>query len=297
MTVWRPGDGFWYALRSSSANQTFLAREWGSGLSADVPVPGDYDGDGRRDLAVWRPENGVWYVLKSSANYRDHQAMTVAWGLGQAVAIGADVPVPGDYDGDGRTDPAVWRPDSGTWYILRSSKNYSYADAWVVPWGASSLADTPVPADYDGDGRTDIAVWRPGSGIWFILKSTANYAYADALTLHWGAGAWNDRPVVGDYDGDGRADAAVWRPNPGVWYILKSSQNYSSAASTVIEWGAGWLGDIPVVGDYDGDGSSDLTVWRPGSGGWYILKSSAVYGDWSLIEWGAGSLNDIPNTQ
>jgi hypothetical protein len=78
----------------------------------------------------------------------------VQWG---AASLG-DVPVPSDYDGDGRADVAVWRSTDGRWYVIRSSDGAQSA----VQWGAASLGDIPVPADYDGDGRTAFAVFRPG---------------------------------------------------------------------------------------------------------------------------------------
>ena len=76
--------------------------------------------------------------------------------------------MPGDYDGDGKTDFSVWRPSSGTWFIIPSSNP---GTPIIQQWGTSG--DIPVPVDYDGDVKTDIAVWRPSSGIWYIIPSSA----------------------------------------------------------------------------------------------------------------------------
>jgi hypothetical protein len=94
---------------------------------------GDYDGDGKYDLAVFRPGDGTWYIRQSS---EDGDLLAVEWGLS------TDIPVPGDYDGDGKFDVAVFRPSTSTWYVLRSSN----AQSWIVQFGGST--DTPVPSLY-----------------------------------------------------------------------------------------------------------------------------------------------------
>ena len=109
------------------------------GQAGDIPVPGDYDGNGTTDIAVFR--SGQWYIQ----------------GHGPASSLGpaGDIPVPGDYDGNGTTDIAVFR--SGQWYIQGHSPVLQI-------WGQAG--DIPVPGDYDGNGTTDIAVFR--SGQWYI---------------------------------------------------------------------------------------------------------------------------------
>jgi len=177
-----------------------------------------------------------------------------------------------DFDGDGKTDTAVWRATEGKWYIIDSSTGSQRG----VSWGASS--DVPVPGDYDGDGKTDIAVWRPTDGKWYITDSSTG----SQRGISWGASS--DTPVPGDYDGDGKTDTAVWRPSEGKWYIIDSS----TGSQRGISWGAS--SDIPVPGDYDGDGKTDTAVWRPSEGKWYIIDSST--GSQRGISWGASS--DVP---
>jgi hypothetical protein len=134
-------------------------------------VPGDYDNDGKDDIAVWRPDSGTWFALLSGT---PGDYTSTAWGMD------SDVPAPGDYDGDGKTDLAVWRPGSGTWFVLESGNPGSYIS---MQWGIGT--DIPTPGDYDADGRTDIAVWRPTEGVWYIITAPR----PEAIQQHNGAQA------------------------------------------------------------------------------------------------------------
>jgi uncharacterized delta-60 repeat protein len=225
---------------------------------------GDFDGDGKTDIAIYRPSTGTWWIQQSGGNVTS-----------TAFGISTDIPVPGDYDGDGKTDIAIFRPSSGAWYVLRSSDNTFTAQSWGIN------TDIPVPGDYDGDGKADIAIYRPSSGTWYVLKSSDNTFTATS----WGTST--DIPVRGDFDGDGKIDIAIFRPSTGTWYILKSSTNNTTFVSTA--WGVS--GDVPVPGDYDGDGKTDVAVFRPSTGTWYILQSSNS--TFVSYVWGNGA-GDVP---
>jgi len=124
------------------------------------------------------------------------------------------------------------------------------------------------PADFDGDRDTDVAVYRPGMGHWYINGGNPGF-------VTWGADG--DVPVPADYTGDGRTDVAVYRPSTGQWFVQGGSPG-------LVVWGA--TGDVPVPGDYTGDGRTDVAVYRPSTGQWFVQGAS------SPVTW--GTQGDVP---
>jgi uncharacterized delta-60 repeat protein len=135
-----------------------------------------------------------------------------------------------DYDGDGTTDTAVFRPSTRDWFILRSTDN-TFA---IFQFGLNG--DVPIDGDFDGDGKSDLAIFRPSSGVWFFLRSS------DGTTLGAQFGQTGDKPIPGDYDKDGKTDIAFFRPSTANWFVLRSSTNFSAFFG--FQFGA--TGDIPL---------------------------------------------------
>jgi hypothetical protein len=266
--VFRPSSGIWYIKSSETSFTTSFAIQWG--LDGDVPVAGDYDGDRRSDLAVYRPSNGVWYLRPSAGG----DPRMVQWGLP------GDIPRPADYDADGRTDLAVYRPQSAVWYVLLSSTEYS---TYVTKqWGESG--DFPMATDINGDSLADFVFIRPSDHTWNFEVTP----YIPPRSMRWGLDG--DVPIDADFFGDGRANLAVYRPSIGQWLAndANSTKPFDRPPDYSVQLGLPT--DIPVAQDYDGDGQTDPAVFRPSSGEWFFIPSST--GVRRVVQWGLPG--DIP---
>ena len=142
-------------------------------------------------------------------------------------------------------------------------------------WQPVASVPSQAQFDFDGDSRSDISVFRPSNGAWYLLRST------DGLWVPvWGLST--DVPAPADYDGDLKTDVAVWRPSDGNFYVL------SSLDGTVRIENLGLPGDIPISGDYDGDGKTDPAVYRPGTQSYFYYRGTMENpnGDITFIPWG-----------
>lgn len=239
----------------------------GTFIPKDVIV--DFNGDGRSDYAVTGFFRGgstgqekIWYIqpngAAASASYQ------VQWG------IFTDRNVPEDFDGDGKDDIAVWRENvggRGFFYILRSSNNTVQVEQFGAPGD-----DPTIVGDYDGDNKADVAVFRnPGlnstppcgsATVWYYRPSGT--PGVDFRYICWGANG--DRPAPGDYDADGKTDAAVFRSAQGIFFV-----NKSGGGTDAVYWGAN--GDVAIPGDYDGDGRTDYAVARQGTPWQFFIRT------------------------
>lgn len=238
------------------------------------PATVDFNGDGKTDFSIVRntgggPTGQLSWFNKLNGLTGVGSETGAQWGM-----VG-DIYVPEDYDGDRKTDIAVWRPGTtAKWYILRSS------DASVEAHDFGQTNDDPtMVGDYDGDGKADLAIYRSGlaSGdpsSWWYRRSTVGGSGCSASgacnSIVWGKNG--DFAAPGDYDGDGKNDFLVQRTQSSFearFFIL-----YATGAIETFQFGTPT--DVMLPGDYDGDGRTDLTISRGTAGQirWFIKRSS-----------------------
>ncbi len=237
-------------------------------------VANDYDSDGKSDIAAYLPSLATLAIRPSSGG------SDVLTSFGQPGA-GNSVPAPGDYDGDGITDTAVYLAALGELAYRPSDLSTTAYDSLTKIGTAGTGNAIPTPGDYDGDGKTDDAVYSPATGA-FTIKLTGG---GGTETIPFGqTGAGNSIPAPGDYDGDGKTDLAVYLPSLGQ-LIYRPSTGGSDVVTVFGNTGAG--ASIPTPGDYDGDGKTDIAVYlpslgiyayRPSSGGADVLQSYGQVG-------------------
>ena len=258
----------WYLWQTTAG---FKRVHWG--LSFDQAVGGDYDGDGRADIAVSRFVSSFpiialdYYILASQTDsmiIRGVSSQGTDWAEFQQ-----------DYDGDGRTDPAMVLNEFRR--IVYRSSSTNNLEVLALPPGFQSFGLRL--GDMDGDNNAEIAYVDTTTNI----VTWTNPVNGKSRSVQFGAsGDWRQR---GDFDGDGKGDLTIWRSSTGDWWWLRSSDNVVN----VFHFGSS--GDIPSPADYDGDGKTDHAVYRRGSPNsiYYIYGSQTGF---QAFVWGVQT--DVP---
>jgi hypothetical protein len=235
------------------------------GTSADTLVPGDYTLDLSTNFTVYQPTGTFSVGIDSPPPFPFPFFIPtfppVQWGT-----LG-DTPLSGDFVGSNAADYVVVRSIAGAlhWYILENPSG----PASVYVFGIDT--DELVPGDYDGDGKTDITVFRAATGTWYSRSSMTGAVTA----TNWGT--IGDIPLLGNFDatlppgtGNTKDDIAVYRPSTGYFYILNSHSPF------LFQFWQFYPTDIPVPADYDNDGDADIAVFEQTTNEWHIFPSPTV---------------------
>lgn len=243
-------------LLGNGANGFAPPIEFYAGANPATIVAGDFNNDRKDDVAIGSSGFGSNIIVEFTVVLGDG---TGNFGQPRTYVGGSPTQV-GDFNTDGSLDIVV--AGSTAMIVLNECR----------------VSRGGVTSDFDGDGITDLSVFRPANGFWYILNSSDNSFRAVQF------GTSGDIAVPGDYDVDGKTDIAVWRPSNGTWYYLRSSDS----AFAFQQFGAN--GDVPVQGDYDGDGRTNFAVWRQSTGTWYTSLDPVT--NFGAQPWGFST--DIP---
>ncbi|MFN8075712.1 MAG: trypsin-like serine protease [Kineosporiaceae bacterium] len=282
-----------------SAADVFVAKSTGTSFSGtgvkwhdwfaagnELPLMGDFNGDGRSDVATFTRGSSadVYVALSTGSAFTGTSVKWHDW-----FAAGAEIPAVGDFNGDGRDDIATFtRGGTGDVYVALSTGSSFVGTS--VKWHDSFAygAEIPQVGDFNGDGKDDLAVFtRGGAGDVYVALSTGSSFVGTAVKWHDSFTYGSEFPAIGDFNGDRKDDIAVFtRGGAGDVYVALS--NGSSFVGTAVKWHDTFdFGDeIPGVGDFNGDGRDDISVFtRGGTGDVYVATSTGSSFVGTAVKW------------
>ena len=217
-------------------------------------------------IGVFRASIGMWF-LDLNGNGQWNDCVTddcINFG------IQGDIPATGDWNGDGATKIGVFRPSIGWWFL-----DYNGNGQWdgcttdrCYNFGISE--DTPVTGDWDGNGKTEIGVFRKSIGMWFLDYNGDGTWSGCSADRCYNLGISEDKPVTGDWNGDGKTEIGVFRPSIGWWFVDVNGNGTWNGCGTDGCYNFGIAEDLPVTGDWNGDGFTEIGVFRPSIGWWFL---------------------------
>jgi hypothetical protein len=224
---------------SNSNLSPFADITFGFGVSGDVPVTGDFNGDGVNTIGIYKLATGQFQLRNSNSEGAPDN--TFSFGGGN------QTPIFGDWNGDGRDTVGVYNSATSV-FFLRNNNNGGGADI-TESFGAGGIGLIPVVGDWDGDGDDTVGVYNPSTREFFLRNSNTNGG-AD-LTFVFGSGS-TPRPLAGDWDGDG-VDTIGVAVRGFTSTLVFNLRNENSAGSADIVENFGFLGQVPLAGNWDGN--------------------------------------------
>ena len=236
------------------------------GSAGDIPVLGDWSGIGTAQVGVFRPSAGTFYLDYNGDGSYNGCVTDRCIAFGES----GDIPLVGDWNGNGATKVGVYRPSSGTFYLDHNGNGLYDGCAVDTCVTGGDASDIPLVGDWNASGTTKVGVFRPSAAA-FALDYDGNGIFDGCVADKCFAfGVSTDTPFVGDWNGDGTTKVGVYRVSDFAFYLDYNGNGLWDGCATDKCLGFGGAGDTPLVGDWSGNGTTKVGAFRPSAGSFYL---------------------------
>jgi len=262
--------GTWWVLGSSGT--AFTPTRWATGYSPATgwspQLVGDFNGDGKADIANYNSGTGVWRVNVSTGAVFSVQdwatfSTKTGWSAQQV----------GDFNGDGLDDIVNYHAGSGNWWVNVSTGSSFTPQKWAT-FKTKTGWSPQLVGDFNGDGKDDVVNYHAGSGNWWVNVSTGPSFTPQKWATFSTKTGWSAQQV-GDFNGDGKDDVVNYHAGSGTWWVNRStSSSFTPQKWATFSTKTGWSPQL--VGDFNGDGKDDVVNYHAGSGTWWVNRSTGA---------------------
>ena len=246
--VFRPSTHMFYLDYNGNGvwNGGVTDRQYNFGITEDLPAGGDWNADGRTEIGVFRNSTHLFYLDYNGNGVWNGAAVDRSYNFG----ISGDIPRPGDWNADGRTEIGVFRPSTHLFYLDYNGNGVWNGAAVDRSYNFGITGDIPIPGDWNADGRTEIGVFRPSTHL-FYLDYNGNGIWDGGVTdRQYNFGITGDIPRPGDWNADGRTEIGVFRNSTHLFYLDYNGNGVWNGAAVDRQYNFGISGDKPLSGKW-----------------------------------------------
>jgi hypothetical protein len=236
------------------------------GIAGDIPLLGDWNGNGTTKVGTFRPSAGTFYLDYNGNNNWEGCATDRCFQVG----LNGDIPVVGDWNGNGTTKVGTFRPSDGTFYLDYNGNGVWEGCATDRCLQIGLNGDLPVVGDWNGSGTAKVGLFRPSNGTFYLDYNGNGVSDGCGVDQCLTIGLNGDIPVVGDWNSSGTTKVGTFRPSDGAFYLDYNGNGVWDGCGVDRCLPIGMNGDVPFVGDWNGSGTAKVGTYRPSDGYFYL---------------------------
>ncbi|MFG1675451.1 hypothetical protein [Micromonospora sp. NPDC049282] len=229
----------------------------------DVPISGDWNGDGVDTVGVFRPSTSTFYLRDTNSG---DATRIFKFGHGPS----GDIPIAGNWDNTGGDSVGVYRPSNSTFYLTNGTTSSTNDTDYEFKFGHGPSGDQPVAGNWDNTRGDSVGVFRPSTSTWYLTNGTTSTDYE----FKFGHGPSGDQPVAGDWNNNGYDSVGVFRPTNSTWYLTNGTTTATNTTDHEFIFGHGPSGDIAVPGRWIKNSNTTPGVRRPGNNTVYLRNTN-----------------------